>query len=240
VLAVTFADRCATPAHAPGLGRFVPLTRADLARSARRRWLSHLGIAPLVDLSTALGALGALAGLALLLRVPGAFDPAGDPWGLGLACALVPLCSSVRLVRPRSVTEQVAILARSARELITVGTALRLVWYVGDGAPREPRLRFLPFARYPGLLRVELAVDTRRFAAPLVLMAVVEAESPADRWLAGEPLAVQRELSAGARRALYLVPVAARDDLTETVEALFAHLGRQSQERWDDVAPAAA
>jgi hypothetical protein len=235
---LTFVDRCELPGQAPGLGRFVPITSRDLARATRRRWLGRLGIAPVSDLSTLLGGLGAAAAALSLLTLPGALDLASDPWGLGAACALVPLCSSLRVARPRSVAEQVALLAKSAGTLVTVGSALRLVWYVADGVAREPRLRILPFARYPGLLRVELAVDTRRFAAPLVLLVVVEADAPADRWLAAEPLAAGRELSAGGRRALYLVPV--RDDLTEVIEALFARLAQHSQERWQADAAQAA
>jgi hypothetical protein len=240
LVAGSFVDRFALAAQAPGLGRFTPLTRADLARLERRRLLAHVGVAPILDVTTLLGGLGALAAVLAVLRVPGALDLAGNPWGLGAACALLPLCSSARWLRPRSVTEQVALLAASARKLVTVGSALRLVWYVGEGAPREPRLRFLPFARYPGLLRVELGIDTRRFAAPRVLMVVVEAESSADRWLAGAKLGVERELSTGGRRALHLVPVAEHADLSELIDDLFARLAQASQERWDAEAAAAA
>jgi hypothetical protein len=239
LLAVSFADRFAPSAQAPGLGRFTPLTRAELARTVRGSWLAHLGLAPVLDATTLLGALGVLAGVVAVARRPAALDLADDPWGLGLACALVPLFTAARWRRPRAVTEQVALLAESARKLVTVGSALRLVWYVGEAAPREPRLRFLPFARYPGLLRVELAIDTRRFATPRVLMVVVEADSSADRWLAEAGFAPHRELSAGARRALHLVPVAEDAELSEVVDDLFARLSQSSQQRWDEAAAAA-
>lgn len=227
LLALSFVDRY-DPGDAPPFGLFAPLGRADLARARRERWLVRLGFAPALDLAsgTVLGALAC--GVALLSRVEGAFAAQGDPWGLGVLCALVPLATSSRLRRPRSVLAQLAVLERTAARLVTVGSALRLVWHVPErGAPREPRLRVLPFARYPGLLRVELAVDTRRYAPPLVLMVVAEAGSAVDGWLQSAGLARARELSAGGRRVLHLLPV---DDVAETLERLFTTLSARSQE----------
>jgi hypothetical protein len=226
--ALTFVDFYDASSEPLALGRFVPLTRGDLRRSARARIFAWLGLIPWADGGTLLGGAGLLAGVASAVRVPAALDLAGNPWGLGLAGLLVPCFAASRLRRPRSVAEQVGLLACTARSLVTVGSALRLVWYVPrSGRAQQPRLRVLSFTRYPGLLRVELSADSRRAVAPLSLMVVVEADSRVDSWLAESKLRFERTLSEGNLRALHVLRV---DDATETLEALFATLAARSHE----------
>jgi hypothetical protein len=226
-LALSFADRYLPSQRALSLGRFVPLTRKDIARARRLSLLRVLGGVPCTDLASGAGFGGFVLVLGALLRAPGAFDAARDPWGLGVLCGAVCLCTSSRLLRPRAVVEHVMVLAKAARSLVAVGAALRLCWYVpADGTPCEPRLRVLPAVRYPGLLRVELAAHTRRDTRPLMLLVVVEAHSQVDAWLARFTPQATRELSAGARRAVHIMPA---QDPTEELESLFAMLHAETQ-----------
>jgi hypothetical protein len=230
-LALSFADRYDSAARPLSLGRFVPLTHVELRRAARGELARRLWGAPVTDLASLSGFSLVLLGLFGLARAPGAFDMAGDPWGVGAACALVCFACSSRFSRPRAVVEQLGLLARTARTLLAVGAALRLCWYVpAEGGAREPRLRLLPAARYPGLLRVELSADTRRDVTPLVLMVVVEADSPVDLWVSAFAPEAVRELSSGGRRAVHLWPVT---DPTETLDALLARLASESQRACD-------
>ena len=226
-LALTFADRYRASQRAVSLGRFVPLTHRELRQAARVSFLRVLGGVPCTDLASGAGLGGAAVVLTALLRVPGAFDVARDPWGLGVLCGLACLATSSRLVRPRAVVEQVRVLARAARALVAVGAALRLCWYVPtEGNPSEPRLRVLPAVRYPGLLRVDFAAHTGRNALPLLLLVVVESDSPVDAWLTRWAPEATRELSAGGRRAVHMLPA---EDPTELLESFLAMLASETQ-----------
>jgi hypothetical protein len=207
------------------LGSFRPLTREELRAFRRARWRALVGV-PWADVHSLLGGLGALG----LLSVPvwrGGISVLGrEPWGCLSLCALFALLASARGLRPRSLAEQVGQLEAAARSARTVGCALRLVAYESQGRLSQPRLRLEPGVRYPGLLRLEVLADTRRSARPLVLSALVEADSAAERWLSGLWPAAHREHGAGARRSALLMPI---DDVGRASEALLEHLSNQSQ-----------
>lgn len=207
------------------LGSFRPLIRADLRSLARARLLARLGV-PWADPHSLLGSLGALA----LLSAPalrGGFAALGrDPWGLLAVCAVLGVLASARGLRPRSLAEQVGLLLRAACSARMVGCALRLVAYESKGRLSQPRLRLEPGVRYPGLLRLEVLVDTRRSARPLILSAMVEGDSAAERWLCALWPNAHHEHAEGGRRSALLVPI---DDVGKASEALFEHFGRESQ-----------
>jgi hypothetical protein len=206
------------------LGGFQPLQRADLRKLGWGRLREHLGV-PFVDITTLLG-LGSALALVVALVLDGRAFLVADPWGLPVLSSLLGwvLCSRTRL--PRSLAEQLAILTLAARKTRTVGCALGLVWYVAGEARDQPRLRLLPRGRYAGLLRLEVLVDSRRSAGPLLLSVLVEADSPAERWTRGLwPAAIQERSPGGPRLAL-LIPV---QDLSAAIEHLLEHFTRKSQ-----------
>jgi hypothetical protein len=207
------------------LGGFRPLTRKELHAFSRARLLARLGV-PWADAHSLLGSCGALA----LLSVPalrGGFAGLGrDPWGLLALCAVLGVSASARGLRPRSLAEQVGLLVRAACAARMVGCALRLVAYESKGRLGQPRLRLEPGVRYPGLLRLEVLVDTRRSARPLVLSALVEGDSAAERWLCALWPTACRECGEGGRRIALLVPI---DDVGKASEVMFEHFSRESQ-----------
>jgi hypothetical protein len=207
------------------LGGFRPLTRAEHARLRRARVRERLGV-PWSDLLTPLGGAGAL-GLVVFALRPGGAEPFGrEPWGVLALSALFGLLVSARALRPRSFAEQIGQLLRAARRARTVGCALNLVAYESDGRLSQPRLRLVPDARFPGLLRLEVLVDTRRSARPLLLSALVEADSPAARWLAELFPGALREAGEGGRRVALLQPI---DDVGAACEGVLDQLSRESQ-----------
>jgi hypothetical protein len=225
--------------RAPGLGRFEPLGRAEQERLARARWLERSGLRS-ADPASWLGVGLLLAGVSVLIWGGAPFAPA-DPWGLGVLCALLAFIAGSRLWQPRSLAEQVQLLLRAARRVRAPGCALSLLWYVEAracagaqaqaGAARgQPRLRVLPRAPYAGLLRIELLVDTRRGAHALVLSVLVEAGSPAARWVRALWPDVACEHSAGGARAAFLRSVT---DPSAALESLLEHLTRESQRALD-------
>lgn len=207
------------------LGRVVALDRVELKKLARQRWREHLG-SPLGDVASLGGAAGAVLLVALVTRIPGALELAGDPWGLGALCALFGMISGSRGWRARSPAEQVALLLRAAGRTRMVACGMGLSGYMVAGSVREPRLRLTPQARYPGLLRLEVLVDPRRAGQPLWLNAVVEADSAAERWLCALWPQLAREVSAGGQRVALLRPV---DDVGSAAEQLLEHLGSETQ-----------
>ncbi len=207
------------------LGAFRPLTRAEHTRLRRARVLEALG-APWCDALSVLGALGGLGLVAFALRAGGSAPFGREPWGVLALCALFGLLVSARALRPRSFAEQVGQLVRAARRARTVGCALSLVVYESDGPLSQPRLRLVPGARFPGLLRLDVLVDTRRSAQPLLLSALVEAESPAARWLSALFPRAQRESGEGGRRVALLQPI---EDVGTACEAVLDQLSRESQ-----------
>jgi hypothetical protein len=207
------------------LGGFRPLTRAEHARLRRARVREWLGV-PWSDLLSPLGSAGALGLVAFSLR-PGSAEPFGrEPWGVLALSGLFGLLVSARVLRPRSFAEQVGQLLRAARRARTVGCALSLVAYESEGRLSQPRLRLVPGARFPGLLRLEVLVDTRRSAPPLLLSALVEADSPAARWLAALFPRALRESGDGGRRVALLQPI---DDVGAACERVLDQLSRESQ-----------
>jgi hypothetical protein len=217
-------ERSGGPLRALALGRFAPPCRRELQRLAQLRTRERSGLGP-VDPASALGLSLLLVSLAGLAGGEAPFA-AADPWGLGLLCALLAFVASSRLWQPRSLAEQLELLLRAARRSRLQGCALSLLWYAAGAARGQPRLRVLPRARYAGLLRVELLVDTRRDAPALLLSVLVESGSPAARWVrALWPDALCEQSAAGARRA-FLKPVA---ELSEALESLLEHLTCESQ-----------
>jgi hypothetical protein len=217
-------ERSGAPLRALALGRFAPPCGGELQRLAQMRARERSGLEP-VDPASALGLSLLLACLVGLAWGEAPFAPA-DPWGLGLLCAALAFVASSRLWQPRSLAEQMELLLRAARRTRVQGCALSLLWYRAGAVRAQPRLRVLPRARYAGLLRVELLVDTRRDAPALLLNVLVESGSPAARWVRTLwPDAQCEESAAGARRA-FLKPVA---ELSAVLESLFEHLTRESQ-----------
>jgi hypothetical protein len=207
------------------LGSFRVLTRAELRAATRARWRALLGV-PWADITTVLGAAGALS----LIVVAGAFGGFArfgrEPWSLLALSALFGFIASARSLRARSFAEQVTWLLWAARRARAVGCAFSLVVYASKGRLAQPRLRVVPSVRYPGLLRLELLVDTRRSARVLVLSALVEADSAAERWLSALLPDAQREGGEGGRRVALLCPV---DDAGKAAERVLEHLSRESQ-----------
>jgi hypothetical protein len=225
-------ERPGAPLRALALGRFEPPGKQALRSLARARLYEHSGLTS-GDPASALGLALLLLSLAGLGWAGSPFAP-GNPWGLGVLCALLAFSASSRLWQPRSLAEQMQLLAQAARRTRVQGCALSLLWYVAGATPGRPRLRVVPRARYAGLLQVELLVDTRRTAPALVLSVLVESDSPAARWVSGLWPEVVCERSSGGARTAFLAPVA---DLSGALESLFEQLTRESQAALDGRAP---
>lgn len=218
-------ERVGQPQGPLPLGSFAPLGARDRAASLRSLWLARVGL-PWRDVGSLLGALTMLALIVGAFLDQRAFDTAGDAWGyIALPTALSWL-TSARIRLPRSVAEQVALLVREARRTRTVSCALSLVWYVAGQRREQPRLRLTPSARYPGLLRLELLVDSRRGASPLVLNVLTTSDSPAERWTRALWPSAYVERSSGSARTALMLPV---HDLSPVLEELLEHFTRQSE-----------
>jgi hypothetical protein len=207
------------------LGSFRALTRAELRAAKRARLISRAGV-PFADLSSWFGSLGAFLLLGSVAAWQGASAFGREPWSCLALVALLGFVVSARSLRPRSFAEQVGALEGAVKRARTVACAFGLVAYASHGRVSQPRLRIMPSARYPGLLRLEALVDTRRSARPLLLSALVEADSAAERWLSEHWPHAWREYGEGGRRIALLCPV---DDLGQAAEALLEHLSRESQ-----------
>jgi hypothetical protein len=207
------------------LGSFRPLTRVELRAATRARFRALVGV-PWADVSTLLGAAGALS----LIGAAGwwrGFERFGrEPWSLLALSALFGFMAGARSLRARSFAEQVTWLLSAARRARAVGCAFSLVAYASKARLTQPRLRIVPSVRYPGLLRLELLVDTRRSARVLVLSALVEADSASERWLSALLPDAQREGGEGGRRVALLCPV---EDAGKAAERVLEHLSRESQ-----------
>jgi hypothetical protein len=209
-------------------GRVVALQGAELSRLARRVWWQRLGT-PWGEPGSLLGCVGCAALVGLVVSAPGALDLAGNGWGLGALCALFGAISSSRFWQPRETAEQVLLLLRAARRARLVACGLSLNAYSADGVLLQPRLRLTPGARYPGLLQLEVRVDSRRDSPALWLSAVVEADSAAERWLRALWPTLEVERSAGGQRLALLRPIA---DVGQAAEELLECLSRESQKCW--------
>lgn len=211
------------------MGGFQPLARGGQAASRWARLRELLGV-PAADLTTLAGFVSALALVVLLVSRADAFAPT-NPWGLLVLTSLLGMAVSTRLRLPRSLAEQVTLLEHAARSTRTVSCALSLVWYVAGALRDQPRMRIIPRARYAGLLRLEVLVDSRRGSTPLVLSVLIETDSPCERWTRALWPAAIRERSAGGPRMALLLPV---PDLSRAVEQLLEHYTRESQRAFSE------
>jgi hypothetical protein len=225
LLLIALSQETAAPPCAIALGRFEPLRARQLRNLARARARERIGL-PWVDPASWLGLVFMLGCAAALALHAGSFALAGDPWGLGLVCALLGFAATSRLWQPRSTPEQVELLVQAAAKMQAVGCALSLLWYVAGEACGQPRLRILPRARYAGLLRIELLVDTRRSAPALVLNVLVEVDSPAARWTHALWPDALCECSKGGARLAFLRPIS---EVSAEIEGLLGHFTRESQ-----------
>lgn len=208
------------------LGCFRPFTRAERSWLRRERVREWLGL-PWCDVFSLFGGASALALGSLSLWAGDSQQFGREPWGVLALCALFSLLSSSRALRPRSFAEQVGQLLRAAGRARTLGCALSLVAYQSEGGRlSQPRLRLVPGTRFPGLLRLEVLVDARRSARPLLLSALVETGSPAARWLAALFPRALREGAEGGLRVALLQPI---DDVGAACEAVLDQLSCESQ-----------
>jgi hypothetical protein len=213
-------------------GHFAPLSSAQLAEADVR-----FVRASLLDATTARGALALLLALSALLALPDAYDLAGDPYGFALLCGLPSWFIGARLSMPRSFAERVSTLAKALRTSTLEGCALRLLAHVSEGGElAEPRARIAHQGRYPGLVRIDVLVDTRRERTPFVLCAVVGSGSLSERWLEDSPLRVARVEGRSAGRVALLWSI---DDFDLGVAALFGLLDGESQRTIERIADAA-
>ena len=205
-------------------GQLVPLTPDELAELAGAR----AGGASLLDATSLRGACMLFAFIALAVAAPDAFELADDPYGVALACAIPCWFSGARLGLMRGYGERGALLLHALAESALQGCALRLLARLDEhGTRSEPRVRIDHPGRYPGLVRVEVLVDSRRERPPFVLCATVGKGSLAERWIArsGAPIA-RVDATVGARVALLWSSA----EFDRGVAALFALLDRESQQ----------
>ncbi len=222
-LASCFVDRVELVAPSSPFGRFTALGTAPQgkARASLRR--ERLGSMPVADIATVLGFVGASS----LLIVAVYRVPTDLTVSLGLMCALPLWVASSRLRLPRSTDEQLALLMRAAKHALALSCGMRLVGFVvGDGEVCSPRIRIVTATRFSGLLRIDVAVDTRRSAPALVLVAVTQTGSLADRALTETLGTKGRELSPRGNRAAYIEPI---DELGATLERVLTTLAASGQ-----------
>jgi len=227
-LVACFVDRVHVWCGPSPLGRFAPLD-AKAQRTLRRRlWRERLGMAPWADAATLSGLLGLVAWLAA------AFYLAEPQTAFAWLCALPLWAASSRLRLPRSTTEQVALLLSAAERALALSCGMRLVAFVvGEHGRTQPRLRIVPATRFSGLLRIDVAVDTRRTENALVLIAVAQAHSLSDRALGALFGHESRELSPRGHRVAYVQPIEELGhDLERVLSALAAH-GQRAVESAD-------
>lgn len=189
-------------------GHFAPIAAARLHEHAR---LAR-GEGSLSDATTLRGALAMLTALFVMTRMPGAYDLADDPYGFALLCALPSWLLGARLRWSRAPAERLSLLARALQGCTLRGCALRALAYVGDdGSLREPRVRVLPAARYAGLLRIDVLVDSRRDRPPFVLCALVQRGSASERSIVGSRSGVSRGRALPGGRVVLLWTVSGFD-----------------------------
>ena len=217
------------------LGHFEPLGTSQLQELAQKRARERSGLARF-DPASGLGLI-VVAGCAAFWMLAPVSSWTGEPWNVALLCTLLTWVATSRLWHPRSLPEQVHLLVRAARSTRAMGCALGLLGYVANGKVGQPRLRVLPGARYAGLLRIELLIDTRRSAPALVLSVLVEVDSPAARWTCRLWPDASCERSAGGARMAFLKPV---DRFSETLERLLEHFTREGQRAFEPKAQRAA
>lgn len=227
-LVLCFVDRVQVLCGPSPLGRFAPLD-AKAQRSLRRGlWRERLGMAPWADAATLSGSLGLLAWLTA------AFYVTQPQTTFASLCALPLWAASSRLRLPRSTTEQIALLLSAAERALALSCGMRLVAFVvGEQGCTQPRLRIVPATRFSGLLRIDVAVDTRRTENGLVLIAVAQAHSLSDRALGALFGHEGRELSPRGHRVAYVQPIEELGgDLERALSALAAH-GQRAVESAD-------
>ncbi len=221
-LGACFVDRVRVSLGPSPLGRFAPLD-AKAQRALRKQlWRERAGMAPWADVASLAGLLGLLAWLTA------AFYVAPPQAAFALVCALPLWAASSRLRLPRSTSEQVALLLGAAERALALSCGMRLVAFVvGDARCTATRLRIVPATRFSGLLRIDVAIDSRRTEPALVLIAVAQPDSLADRALGALWGCGTRELSPRGHRAAYVQPIEELGlDLERTLSALAAHSQR--------------
>lgn len=155
-LVILLAGQRRAERRAPGLGRWRPVTQADLA-AARRPTKRAL---PWADGTTAVGSLVWLTGAVVLAGVHGA-DVESSPFTAWLWAMLpLPLWCATRHRLPLAPEARLAAVVRLASQLrAPVSPAIALTLHEGaDGQWHDARIRLITVTRPPGLLRLDIAL----------------------------------------------------------------------------------